>query len=137
MADWIKKAAEDKAYLNTDRDIWRAAPGDYYADRIFVTEGEGIGLDVGGHCIVKPIREWFKLAQKASTNPGVIARNVPQPQILVPQGSAPEFSELKEYTKLRMLAQMATEAPCFTNAILAVTDAYREGWADSTKTDRT
>ena len=40
---------------------------------------------------------------------------------------APTFAELKELPKLRELAKMVTEAPCFTNAILAVTDAYKEG----------
>src|SRR5271157_497273 len=38
------------------------------------------------------------------------------------------FEAAKELPKLRELARMVTESPCFTNAILAVTDAYREGW---------
>ncbi len=48
--------------LNTDREIWRERPDDFYADSIFVTEGGGIGIRCGGLCIVKPVREWHKLA---------------------------------------------------------------------------
>lgn len=40
----------------------------------------------------------------------------------------PEFDELKEVPKLQTLAKGVSDHPCFTNAILAVTDAYREGW---------
>lgn len=49
-----------------DRDLWRETPGDYYAPRLFLTEGGGIGMDVGGFVIVKPIREWHKLASQPS-----------------------------------------------------------------------
>ena len=52
-----------QAVLNTDRDLWREPPGDYYADRVFLTEGGGIGMDRGGHCRVLSIKEWFR-AQK-------------------------------------------------------------------------
>ena len=41
---------------------------------------------------------------------------------------APTFEELKEIQRLREFAKMVTDQPCFTNAILAITDAYREGW---------
>ena len=47
-----------------------------------------------------------------------------------PQVAEPEFEKLKEIPKLRELAKMTTEHPCFTNAILAVTDAYLEGWRE-------
>ena len=47
---------------NTDRELWREREGDYYADRIFVTEGGGIGMEVGGSAVVMPIRQWAKLA---------------------------------------------------------------------------
>lgn len=50
------------ACKNTDRELWREREGDYYADSLFVTEGGGIGIDCGGHVIVKPIREWHRLA---------------------------------------------------------------------------
>ena len=47
---------------NTDRELWREIDGYYYSPRIFVTAQGSIGIDVGGFCIVKPIREWHKLA---------------------------------------------------------------------------
>lgn len=48
--------------LNTDRELWRERPDDYYADSLHVTEGGGIGINCGGHVIVQPIREWHRLA---------------------------------------------------------------------------
>jgi hypothetical protein len=45
-----------------------------------------------------------------------------------PEPSAPPLEELKEILELRVLARMASEHPCFTNAILAVTDAYTLGY---------
>lgn len=47
---------------NTDRELWRERNGDYYAPSLFVTEGGGIGMNVGGTVIVRPVREWHKLA---------------------------------------------------------------------------
>ena len=46
------------ASLNTDREIWRALPGDYYSPSIHVTEGGGIGINYGVHVIVAPIKSW-------------------------------------------------------------------------------
>jgi len=52
--------------VNTDRELWREPsmpPGmEYYAPSIHVTEGGGIGIDVGGIVFVKPLREWHRLA---------------------------------------------------------------------------
>jgi hypothetical protein len=64
------------AAQNTNIEIWRGKSpmefGDddrFYADSIFVTaDGEGIGLNCGGFVIVKPIREWFALAQRSSNH---------------------------------------------------------------------
>ena len=61
----------EQSALNTDREIWRGKsraefgdPDRFYADSIHVTaDGEGIGLNCGGYVIVKPIREWFALAE--------------------------------------------------------------------------
>lgn len=49
---------------NTDREIWRKVPGDYYSPSIHVTEGGGIGIDVGGFVIVKPVKWWHELAKR-------------------------------------------------------------------------
>jgi hypothetical protein len=54
---------------NTDKEIYRDydSPSNAYGyagDSIFVTERGGIGFNVGGHCIVLPLREWHKLAHE-------------------------------------------------------------------------
>jgi hypothetical protein len=59
----------DQAAVNTDRELWRGPDegnGDFYADSIHVTEGGGIGMNVGGLVIVMPIREWHALAARKS-----------------------------------------------------------------------
>ncbi len=53
------------ASKNTARELWREREDDYYAPSLFVTEGGGIGMNIGGIVIVKPIREWFALADPA------------------------------------------------------------------------
>ncbi len=54
----------NSANQNTDREIWREVPGDYYADSIHVTQGGGIGIDCGGRVIVAPIRKWHDCGEK-------------------------------------------------------------------------
>ncbi len=51
---------------NTDRELWREHKGDYYAPSLHVTQGGGIGINVGGRVIVMPVREWHAHALKAS-----------------------------------------------------------------------
>lgn len=60
--------AEQRACKNTDRELWRETEGDYYSSSIHVTEGGGIGMQVGGYVIVMPVREWHKLARAAEIN---------------------------------------------------------------------
>jgi hypothetical protein len=50
---------------NTDREIWRERPGDFYSDSIHVTEDGAIGMNVGGYVIVMPHYEWHALASGA------------------------------------------------------------------------
>lgn len=50
---------------NTDRELWREREGDYYAHSIHVTAHGGIGINVGGHVIVKPLSAWHELARAA------------------------------------------------------------------------
>lgn len=50
----------DQPALNTDRELWRKVPGDYYSPRIHVTDGDGIGIDVGGNVIVLPVELWHR-----------------------------------------------------------------------------
>lgn len=47
---------------NTDREIWREREGDYYSPSIHVTANGGIGMNVGGYVIVKPVRQWHTMA---------------------------------------------------------------------------
>jgi hypothetical protein len=47
---------------NTDRELWRETPDDYYSPSIHVTAGGGIGINVGGTVVVRPVREWHALA---------------------------------------------------------------------------
>ncbi len=56
--------SEEQAQQNTDREIWRKVPGDYYSPSIHVTEGGGIGINVGGFVIVKPVEWWHEMAKK-------------------------------------------------------------------------
>lgn len=48
--------------INTDRHLWPLVSDDYYADRLHVTaDGQGIGINCGGHVIVKTLRAWHEL----------------------------------------------------------------------------
>ena len=49
---------------NTDKEIWRKLPGDFYSDSIHVTGNNGIGINCGGHVIVAPIRKWHDCGEK-------------------------------------------------------------------------
>src|SRR5688572_5556553 len=53
--------SDNQPCVNTDRELWREVEGDYYAPRVFVTTDGGIGIDVGGFVIVKPVRQWHAL----------------------------------------------------------------------------
>ena len=49
---------------NTDKEIWREIEGEYYCSKIFVTEQNAIGIDVGGHVYVKTVYEWHQQADR-------------------------------------------------------------------------
>jgi len=53
----------EQAGKNTDKEIWRKVEGDYYSPSIFVTESGGIGINVGGSVVIKPIEDWHELAK--------------------------------------------------------------------------
>ncbi len=48
----------DEQVKNTDREIWRKIPDDYYSPSIHVTKDGGIGMNVGGLVHVRPVEEW-------------------------------------------------------------------------------
>jgi hypothetical protein len=52
---------------NTDRELWRERDGDAYADSVHVTTNGGIGINCGGQVIVRPIREWHRLARQVES----------------------------------------------------------------------
>ena len=56
---------EDLPALNTDRELWRKVPGDYYSPSVFVTENGSIGIDVGGLVLVAYVEAWFNAGKVA------------------------------------------------------------------------
>ena len=52
----------DRVCANTDRELFREAPGDYYAHSLHVTAGGQIGINVGGLVFVKTLKAWHSLA---------------------------------------------------------------------------
>lgn len=60
------------ATKNTDKEIWRRTPGDYYSPSIHVTQTDGVGINVGGYVIVLPIEFWHQAGDKLFTvNPNL------------------------------------------------------------------
>jgi len=57
-----QRTENEQACVNTDHELWREIPGDYYSPSIHVTEAGGIGINVGGHVIVKSLRSWHACA---------------------------------------------------------------------------
>lgn len=55
---------DDRVARNTDQTLWVEPPATPFAPQnsIHVTEGGGIGIQVGGTIIVKPLRDWFDMA---------------------------------------------------------------------------
>lgn len=41
---------------NTDKEIWRLKPGDFYSPSIHVTNQNGIGINCGGHVMLLWLR---------------------------------------------------------------------------------
>ena len=71
--------SEKQPCANTDKEIWREKPGDYYSDSIHVTEGGGIGINCGGYIVTLPVRKWNELGMSYSrTQEGVQIDPAPQ-----------------------------------------------------------
>jgi hypothetical protein len=58
----ITTLTDNECCVNTDKEIWREKPGDFYADSVHVTEHNGIGINCGGCVIVCSLKNWFKVA---------------------------------------------------------------------------
>ena len=53
----------EQGYINTDMELYREDPKDYYAPSVFVTKQGEIGMNVGGSVHIMSIRDWHKMAQ--------------------------------------------------------------------------
>lgn len=62
--------ALDLPYKNTDTELWRETPDDYYAPSVHVTQDGQLGINVGGLAIVAPLRQWHKGAEESKLNEG-------------------------------------------------------------------
>lgn len=49
---------------NTDTELWREIPDDYYAPSIHVTQDGRLGINVGGLVIVATLRQWHEWAME-------------------------------------------------------------------------
>ena len=49
---------------NTDKEIWRKVPGDYYSPSIHVTESGRIGIKVRGRVLIASIEGWYLAGEK-------------------------------------------------------------------------
>ncbi len=65
MPDEPTKEARTFQGMNTDREIWRRVPGDYYSPTIHVTAGGEIGVNVGGLVYVRSAEEWHKAMRES------------------------------------------------------------------------
>jgi septal ring factor EnvC (AmiA/AmiB activator) len=54
----------DEPVNNTDKEIWREVPDDYYSPSICVTAFNSIAINVGGHVFAYGVRTWHKLAME-------------------------------------------------------------------------
>jgi hypothetical protein len=66
-------AGNESPCENTDREIYRARPGDAYAPSVHVTASGALGIDVGGHVIVLSLERWHALGRLRNALADVIA----------------------------------------------------------------
>lgn len=72
------------ACQNTDREIWRKRPGDFYSPSIHVTENGNIGINFGGSVIVAPVERWHAWGQKSLAESDQCIRKNPSDTSLLP-----------------------------------------------------
>jgi hypothetical protein len=58
-SDVVGTCGPGDACENTDQHLWPIVSDRGDADSIHVTKDGGIGINVGGHVIVMPLRKWF------------------------------------------------------------------------------
>ncbi|MFA5037518.1 MAG: hypothetical protein WC479_10135 [Candidatus Izemoplasmatales bacterium] len=49
---------DNQACVNTDKTLWQKEG----IGRIFITEQDGLGIEVGGRVFVKPIKDWHNFS---------------------------------------------------------------------------
>lgn len=50
-------------FKNTDREIWREIPEDFYSSSIHVTEHGAIGIHYKGSVTVMKVEKWFRAGE--------------------------------------------------------------------------
>ena len=55
--------------INTDKEIWRKAGGDYSSPSIHITKNGDIGINVAGYVLVAPVEHWHLAGIKCFTVP--------------------------------------------------------------------
>ena len=92
---------------NTDVELWREREGDYYADSIHVTEHGGIGINCGGHVIVKTLRAWHDLDARNRFLAEALTKVIED----VKEAMRKSTSEILELENRRMLTRGVDSTP--------------------------
>lgn len=54
------KNSDQNVSENTDQELWRKDPDDYYSPSIHATKDGKIGINVGGKVIIASVEHWHK-----------------------------------------------------------------------------
>ena len=73
----------DKAAQNTDKEIWRRVPGDFYSPSLHVTKDGRIGINVGGHVFVSQVEKWHEAMRLMQGNGWLPIKTAPKNGTLV------------------------------------------------------
>lgn len=76
---------------NTDRELFREKPDDYYAASLHVTKEGSIGINVGGTVYVRPLREWHAAIARSERT------GVPATHVSVPRRFIEEFIKAVDF----------------------------------------
>ena len=63
----------DEPVQNTDREIWRETPGDFYSPSVHVTADGRIGICNAGTVCVRTTKEWIESAIQHAGQWSIIA----------------------------------------------------------------
>lgn len=68
-------ASIPSAVENTDRELWRETPGDYYSPSVHVTVNGMIGINVGGTVVVQSPSGWHALYEESHRTARIVDDN--------------------------------------------------------------